>query len=156
MRKILFLDVDGVLNNLQVLSTKEELGRDHLLLLKSIVNVTNCEVVLSSSWRILEEWKNTLKHAFTEHNIPFWISETPQLKGENFCIVPRKNEILLWLTENVTENTKVVILDDESDADISGHTLSHINDKFIHTCMNHGLTSSHTKMAIEWLNANQP
>ena len=154
MRKILFLDVDGVLNDLQVLSTREELGENHLLQFKKIVVETNCEVVLSSSWRILEEWKTRLKEAFVKHNIPFWISETPQLKGENFCIVPRKEEILLWLNENVIQNSKVLILDDENDADITGHSLVHIKDKFIHTCMNHGLTIDHAKVAIEFLNAN--
>jgi len=49
MRKIVFLDVDGVLNDLHVLSTRSELGTEHLLNFKSLVLATKCEIVLSSS-----------------------------------------------------------------------------------------------------------
>lgn len=151
MRKILFLDVDGVLNDMNVLSTREELGESHLINFKNIVSASNCEIVLSSTWRLFPETKSRLETAFVKHNIPLWTSETPELKSIDFSLVPRKNEILMWLEENVKENAKVLVLDDESDANLVGHSLTNIEDKFIHTCMNHGLTEVHTKIAIEFL-----
>jgi hypothetical protein len=149
MRKIVFLDVDGVLNDLKVLSTREELGKNHLLNFKSLVAATNCEIVLSSSWRVIEDWKQTLKFAFQEHNIPLWKSETPRIKN-NIEIIPRRNEILLWVNENINSPAKLLVLDDESDANIAGHGLNDIIDKFIHTSMNTGLTVDHVNEAINF------
>lgn len=151
MRKILFLDVDGVLNDLHVLSTREELGKDHLLNLKMLVAATKCDIVLSSSWRILDEWKTTLIVAFEEHNIPLWIDQTPRITSNDFSIVPRREEIIMWLEQNVNEDVLVVVLDDEDDANIKNHNLPNVKDKFCHTCMNHGLTSSHVQEAIDFL-----
>lgn len=151
MRKILFLDVDGVLNDLNVLSTREELGESHLINFKNIVSTTNCEIVLSSTWRLFPETKSRLETAFVKHNIPLWTGETPVLKSTDFSLVPRKNEILMWLESNVSEVAKVVVIDDESDANLAGHKLPNITDIFIHTCMNHGLTASHVKNAVNFL-----
>lgn len=151
MRKIVFLDVDGVLNDLTVLSTREELGTRHLQNLKMLVAATKCDIVLSSSWRILDDWKTTLRIAFEQHEIPLWIDETPQLKSDDFSIVPRREEIILWLQSNVQDDAVVVVLDDESDANIESHNLPNIKNKFIHTCMNHGLTSDHVSEAIVFL-----
>lgn len=150
MKKLLFLDVDGVLNDLEVLSTKDELGIHHLENLKSIVKSSGCEIILSSSWRVFEEWKTTLKIAFKQYDIPVWIDQTPQIRSEDFSIVPRKNEIIQWLKENINCSASVVVLDDESDADISGHGLQYIKDIFIHTCMNKGLTSEKAQKAIDF------
>jgi hypothetical protein len=150
MRKLLFLDVDGVLNDLQVLSTREELGQKHLQNLKAITAVSKCDIVLSSSWRILEEWKMTLRVAFEQHDIPLWIDQTPRLTSEDFSIVPRSEEIILWLKDNINEDALVVILDDESDADLKNHGLPNIKDKFVHTCMNFGLTENHVQDVISF------
>lgn len=145
MRKLLFLDVDGVLNDLTVLSTREELGSHHLKNLKMIVAASRCEIVLSSSWRILDRWKEKLKVALTEHEIPLWIDQTPRLS-----LAPRREEIILWIKENVNCAASVVVLDDESDANIKNHQLDSVSDKFIHTCMNHGLTSEKAQIAIDF------
>ena len=56
--KVIFLDVDGVLNDQNLIfekfKTKEiEISKDKLLLLKKIITSSNdIKVVLSSSWRI--------------------------------------------------------------------------------------------------------
>ncbi len=153
MRKIIFLDVDGVLNDLQVLSTREELGTHHLQNLKMLVAATKCDIVLSSSWRILDDWKVTLQTAFAEHDIPLWISETPSIRKEDFSITPRSEEIIQWL-ENNCEEAVVIVLDDESDANIKNHNLPGVKDKFIHTSMNNGLTVDHVNEAIEFFKNN--
>jgi len=150
MRNLIFLDVDGVLNDLTVLSTREELGNHHLQNFKLVVAVTKCEIILSSSWRILDEWKHTLRCAFEEHQIPLWIDQTPRLTSKDFSIVPRRDEIILWLKENVKENAKVAVLDDESDANITDHNMPNITAKFFHTCMNHGLTQNHVQEIVDF------
>lgn len=150
MRKLLFLDVDGVLNDLTVLSTREELGQHHLQNLKAIVAVTKCDIVLSSSWRILEEWKMTLRVAFEQHDIPLWIDQTPRLNSEDFSIIPRREEIILWLKDNINEDALVAVLDDEWDANLKNHDLPNIKDKFVHTCMNYGLTENHVQEVISF------
>lgn len=151
MKKLVFLDVDGVLNDLTVLSTREELGDDHLINLKALVAATGCELVLSSTWRIFEEHKAILRIKFTEHNIPLWISETPIFTSK-FEIIPRRNEIIQWLIDNVNGETKVVVIDDENDADITNHNIINVKDKFVHTCMNNGLTYAHVQDAIDFFN----
>lgn len=153
MKKLLFLDVDGVLNDLTVLSTKSELGINHLINLKAIVSSSNCEIILSSSWRILDDWKRTLRIAFEENNIPIWIDQTPQIRSEDFSIVPRKDEIIKWLKDNISCPATVVVLDDESDADISDNGLHNITSIFIHTCMNKGLTAEKAQKAIDFFKA---
>lgn len=55
--KVIFLDIDGVLNyrNMFVGShyTGNEINEDKVKLLKILVDATNVNIVLSSSWRIL-------------------------------------------------------------------------------------------------------
>lgn len=151
MKRLVFLDVDGVLNDLTVLSTRRELGDAHLTNLKALVAATRCELVLSSTWRIFEEHKAALRIKFVEHDIPLWISETPIFESK-FEIIPRRNEIKHWLKTNMNEPAKVVVIDDEKDADIKNHNIPNITDKFVHTCMNHGLTSSHVSDVINFFN----
>lgn len=143
MRKIIFLDVDGVLNDNEVLSTREELGEHHLINLKSLVAATRSEIVLSSTWRHYSEEQIILKTAFIEHNIPMWIDQTPDL------LMPRGYEITQWLKNNVTE-ARVLILDDDNEADIK--SLPNVQHKFIRTCMEQGLTYNHVQEAIEFFN----
>lgn len=151
MRKLLFLDVDGVLNDLQVLSSRNELGENHLKNLQMITSATQCEIVLSSTWRLFPESQNTLKVAFVEHNIPIWIDITPRIIPQNLSSVERNKEITLWLEQNVNTQCKVVVVDDESDACLN-KIPDHITHKFIHTSMNTGLTSTHALDIIHFFN----
>lgn len=150
MRKIIFLDVDGVLNSLRCLE-REDLGREHLILFKAIVQSTKCETVLSSTWRLVKDWRNSLELAFKEFKIPLWIDVTPEHKSVH-DIVPRRNEIIDWLNKNTQERCNVVVLDDFDDADIKDHGLSHVKHLFIHTCMEQGLLLEHAEKAIDFLN----
>ena len=69
--KILFLDVDGVLNvHTGYLSgiCKDEL----VMLLADIIKQTNCKIVLSTSWRINNTQRNKLLQILKEiGNIPY-------------------------------------------------------------------------------------
>jgi len=82
--KILFLDVDGVLNG-------EHYGYggvdDSLLfLLKTIIDETGCKIVLSTTWRLNQSARATLLHfmkARADINVEdIIIGDTPSLKGK--------------------------------------------------------------------------
>lgn len=54
--KAIFLDIDGVLNDENILLEKQEenqieISKEKLLLLKEIITKTNSKIILSSSWR---------------------------------------------------------------------------------------------------------
>ena len=55
--KILFLDVDGVLNKL---GSFIELNKTLILRLKKIIHETQCKIVLSSDWRLSQNHKKQL------------------------------------------------------------------------------------------------
>ena len=50
--KLLFLDVDGVLNRVGITSMTEEVENITANRLKQIIETTNCNIVLSSSWKL--------------------------------------------------------------------------------------------------------
>lgn len=116
MSKFLFIDCDGVLNNAKTLRSNPSpwlLDNNCLLLLKDIVDKTNCQLVLSSTWRCFEQGKSVLKQHFNVNGIPLWISQTPDIPMSE-----RKEEILQWLTNNnVNLNVdRIAIIDDDFDA----------------------------------------
>lgn len=140
MKNILFLDVDGVLNSL---SSNEELSSDLLNNLKVIVDHFKCDIVLSSSWRCYPDSIKTLTYAFEEHNIPKWKSITPDLCGE------RWTEIKDWIDKNVNELCNVIVLDDDSDADMKDNSPDHVNYCFFQTDVAKGLDESATKILLD-------
>ena len=84
MNKLMFVDVDGVLNNRATLSAGTScwlLDPNCLLLLKDIVDKTGAKIVISSTWRCFEKGLVTLKQHFRKHNIPNWIGCTEDLNN---------------------------------------------------------------------------
>ena len=109
--KIIFLDVDGVLNSLQDGNSIRLCTDLHLKLLKQIVNTTGAKIVLSSSWRIGPiKAKNNLLRRLGEHGLQI-MDSTPVLSGSS----SRGDEIRQWLNESQYEIESFVILDDEDD-----------------------------------------
>lgn len=106
--RVLFLDIDGVLNNH---TTRERvtgfIGVDAKLrdlYLKWLAN-HNISVVLSSTWRLYSDMCKGLE----ENGITF-LDKTPYIpKG------PRGAEIQAWLDKNGKEVVKYAILDDNTD-----------------------------------------
>ncbi len=152
MRKIIFLDIDGVLNNHETLAKKYRgsgiMGVDpyRVLLLNRIVEATGAEIVLSSSWRHgTEESLKTLKTTIGFIDIT-----------GTCCSGIRGVEIHNWLTKNVKGFSsdgykkgehKVAILDDDSDM------LLWQKDHFFQTSfMGEGLTEEICTKVIEHLN----
>ncbi len=105
--KVLFLDIDGVLNTYE---TKERFrgtyGIDQSLL-EIFRLITPTPIVLSSTWRLYPKHRAEVMRHIEIHDC------TPLLN------TPRHKEISAWLDKNQPKD--FVILDDDLDANIEGH-----------------------------------
>ena len=141
--KIIFLDIDGVLNNRESLKDGVEIVPELVLNLENICEQTGAKIIISSTWRILhpqEEIEFVLGCAGLSRDTV--IGCTPRLKGD----VKRGEEIKRWIDE--VEEIAVdnfVILDDDSDM------LDEQMDHFIKTDRISGLTKEDVNRAIDIL-----
>jgi hypothetical protein len=106
--KVLFLDIDGVVNN--ATTTQRSglfVGIDPLLAFRvgKIQLDTGCEVVLSSAWRLFPDGR-----AEVEQRVVPIMDITPDLEGKT----DRGCEVLAWLKDH-PEVTHHAILDDNAD-----------------------------------------
>jgi hypothetical protein len=139
--KIIFLDIDGVLN------THFDYDRygfsyiDNGLveILKAIVYATESKIVLSSTWRVAEEDKKIVR-SHLRYNLLDFIDCTPVLTR-----LPRAEEIKLWLKEH-PEVQKFAILDDSDNAGIG------LEDNFFQTNPYVGLTNEIAQKIINYFN----
>jgi|688.fasta_scaffold306052_2 hypothetical protein len=113
IRKILFLDVDGVLNDKNSIKDLVPIGTRQMQNLRLVVENTQCEIVLSSTWRKYQDRLQQLAQSFQSFAIPHWIDETAVLDTD------RWKEIQKWINENCYGSTCIVSLDDDDDADIT-------------------------------------
>lgn len=147
--KLLFLDVDGVLNNFEVVNSlprmNDALGEHQLRLLKTLVSEAECQVVLISSRRLFPDSQARLEVAFQEHGIPVWIGVTPHLKTGR-----RADEILGWIRENVSVPAVAVGIDDAEDIDIGDDHGLPLKFKPLKTDFDKGLTTEIVQEAVEW------
>jgi HAD domain in Swiss Army Knife RNA repair proteins len=107
MDKILFLDIDGVANNIN--TTQRHMGFigiDPIMAgrVKRIIRETNCEVVLSSAWRIGADSRDEVRK-----RVCGFIDITPN-NVDGF----RGSEINAWLAKHA-DVTRYAILDDSND-----------------------------------------
>jgi hypothetical protein len=168
--KIIFLDIDGVLNSWNVLlkrkyldNSKEkgyDLYYENGIVLKYILTeIPEVKIVLSSCWRysenniikIKEFFKNEL---YIDPNII--IDKTPRIvrdddyikiNGKDYTTVYRGEEIQAWITKFLNEGNfidKFVILDDDSD-------MLHLKDHLVQTHSDYGLTWVQAEEIIERL-----
>lgn len=154
MRKLLFLDVDGVLNShawwdrrpkLEPGHSREEFKKNEfdpeaVKILHKILRETDAMVVLSSVWRLHEESrKDVEKYA----RIRFTVT------GESDCRI-RGCEIKQWIDKNVPYKERgelrYAILDDDSDM------LLWQKDDFFQTDHKIGLTNEIAERVIAHLN----
>lgn len=118
MRNLIFLDIDGVLNNDASLAEGIHLCSDKVILLRNFCEQYDCDVVISSSWRIgrtLKELTEILAY------VGFWcdkriIGTTPVANKDdiNFRGCERGYEIEQWL-QNQKGDYNYLILDDDAD-----------------------------------------
>ena len=152
--KVIFLDIDGVLNNHDTLGldryipTKIIDGQrilDHLSpwcmwQLNDIIKETGAKVVISSAWRSAGS-VNWFQEVFESYGFEGEvIDKTPVLYKE------RGIEIQKWLDDNKCLNIEsFVILDDDSD-------MLHLLRYLVKTENEYGLRRKHIKKAVKVLN----
>lgn len=137
--KVLFLDIDGVVNKQENFNPANEpslypLDRYCAFLVGKIQLDTDCKVVLSSSWRnhpdgVAEVEKHVVPLIGKTGNVGEW----------------RGNEIQAWLDEH-PEVTRYAILDDDMDM-LVGQA-----ENFFLTTFQDGLTDEIAHAVIEHLN----
>lgn len=152
--KVIFLDIDGVLNNDLILKQFRRLGcgagaigLEKLQLLQKIVTVTNAQIVLSSDWRLAHVdpcGYKMVRICLGMFGIRI-VGRTPDLLLN--VTGDRANEIQAWLGSNQEKRgvTHFVILDDRTDAGLG------FPDNFILTNDKEGLTEQQVEEAIQIL-----
>lgn len=159
--KVIFLDVDGVLNCIGWLKQndgkpydKNSIDPSRVELLKEIIDKTGAKIVLSSTWRnvcgadgdpplmMYEYLVKSLKKCGIEI-----YSHTPLINND------RPREIRAWLDRNADTDIKFVSLDDDFGERAYGE--QGIADRLIRTMywdINGGLQQEHVEKAIKLLN----
>lgn len=137
--KIIFLDIDGVLNDAPtILGTGDDQPTiKHLSCLKQIVEATQAEIVLSSSWRLYKRYTKDVSIALAKVGLHL-IDTTEELRE-------RDEEIREWLGRH-PEVEQYLILDDE---DVFTEELK---EHHILTSFYEGLLPKHVEKAINILN----
>jgi len=179
--KLVFLDVDGVLNSVASRKRTEKLAHElgttttakqrkregitlpnfdepdaeMVRLLANIVKSTGAEVVLSTTWRLIEDKRRHLMTILADHSV-HPIGDTPNLEGE-----PRSNtrpdEIAAFL-EAFGAVAGWLAIDDlplvRLDAHRSKESLFRLTtEHFVHTTDAEGLTAALAQEAIAKLGA---
>ena len=153
--KIVFLDVDGVLNSEKSHSLQDnnqhwtwnEVAEMHLVLLKEIIEETGAKIVLSSSWRLYHPF-HTGHKTITDGLMKVLVDKLNNFGLSILDVTPeipnviRGVEVATWLDEHL-DIENYVILDDDADF------LEEQKEHFIHTTFKNGLTEELAKKAIE-------
>ena len=151
MDKIIFLDIDGVLNVIP--QGHDEYGsifHEHFVdNLRKIIDETNAKIVISSSWRM--SGLEFMREMWSERNLPGDIVGITPVSYENLI---RGYEIQEWIDKYDVK--KYVIIDD--DQDMLPHQLpffvktSENSDHEDRVDIGYGLTNICTEKVIKILN----
>ena len=173
MKKVIFLDIDGVLNSSRTLYEDISLEDDLISNLKELVDKTGAKIILSSSWRLSTEAVATLIDKLDKFGLAIsgmtydgvdldWLEkyefdvtkkylDTKFDYDENRQIKithDRGAEIFKWLHDH--DDCAYVILDDEIE-DIKPYFSESV---IVKTSYKTGLTKEDVKKAIKILNKN--
>jgi len=140
MEKVIFLDVDGVLNTGNTIDREglHAVCEERVKILKKIVFATKADLVLSSTWRLYKDASQVLRERLQRFGMDF-VDRTDDLWKK-----PRSHEILEWLSRH-QEVKQFAIIDDDEDAEVKG--------SFFLTTFETGLTHDVAERVIEHLNA---
>jgi hypothetical protein len=158
--KVLFLDIDGVLNSGEHTDLNRKdfppffyvgIGSYHVKFLNKIFdNVENLQIVLSSTWRLSDDTgfggvSGTLKYLRARgYTGPDFIGVTPRMPLFFKPHLERWGEISKWMEDQSTPTESYVIIDDID--------MTHYTDNQIKTDEHIGLTEELADKAIEILN----
>ena len=154
--KVIFLDIDGVLNSEEFLKNNpnEQIDRKNVEVLKTVIDKTNAAIVMSSGWKLWfddnmmpkEGYSQYLYDILCEFNIRI-VDKTPDFStdeiraNKTFSHVKAK-EIIAWLNEHRSVE-KYAILDD---LDLENEE---INEHLIRTNSHVGITEADGLSIIE-------
>ncbi len=140
-KRIVFLDIDGVLSSWSFLKTHKAFIDPNNVKTLNKLKEYNVEIVISSSWGHDDgRTEKTLKNCGLELPI---IGYTEHFYSDWLC---RGNEIEKWIIENCKEiDYEYVIFDDEDDM------LLRQKDNFINVNGEYGLTENDIQKAIDIL-----
>ena len=154
MKKLIFLDVDGVLNNEEVFRNRPSKYTDPGIIfddecvkrLNRIIKETDAKLVLSSTWRLYKGHRDALYDVNYSGIKGEFIGETPDLIYDISRETCRGMEIEEWLNNHWDGGTcRFIILDDDNDMD---PYMNHL----IQTRFEVGLTDEIVEKAINALN----
>lgn len=173
MKKVIFLDIDGVLNSDRTLYESISLEDDLILNLKEIINKTGAKIILSSSWRLSTDAITTLVDKLDKFGLAIsgmtydgvdldWLEKyefdtTKKYLDTKFDYDENKQikithdrgaEIFKWLHDH--DDCAYIILDDEIE-DIKPYFNESV---IVKTSYKTGLTKEDVKKAIQILNKN--
>jgi hypothetical protein len=137
--KIIFLDIDGVLNSQTNAMEEVHIDNRKMILLRKIIEATEANIVITSTWRINYDL-SFFKGLFWATGFG-WNEDgvTPRTPNGH-----RGTEIEKWL-ENYPDVKTYIIIDDDSDFH------DHQKKFFVHTSWRSGLTTEHAQRAIRLL-----
>lgn len=163
--KIIFLDIDGVVNSnkwfdsdifkektkdmsdatLMLVAQHAHIDPEAVQLLNQLVDRSDAEVVLSSTWRIVfspDEMTDILQKQGATFSI---IDKTPVLYGKLSERIPRGKEIAQYISKVAVKPESFVILDDKNDMANLKKFLVLTDEKF-------GITIDDVEKALKILN----
>ena len=122
INKVIFLDFDGVLNTeyyqgflmYQGKPWQDQYGAffdpEAILQLKRIIDATNADIVIESSWKYLG--LEAMQEMWKVRQMPGRVIDTTLSHGISLGIC-KGEEIASWLSHYATPETRYVIIDDE-------------------------------------------
>jgi hypothetical protein len=160
MMKIIFLDIDGVLNTDRIVRMRKnhdiatiEFDPEALNNLSKIVNATKAKLVISSNWRIHQNTDTPLWNALIDnlkkYNLDNEIIDITETEDGEIKQQPRWKEIFNWLLKNKNQEiSSFVILDDEWGMDL-------LDENFVQCSSSVGISDKNCIDAITILNKNK-
>lgn len=154
-RRVLFLDVDGVLHPLRVryLAGTQEIDDSHVFVgacmeqLQRVVRATSCEIVLSSSWRKFEKTRERVALKLSDYGLS--CSQYTTVAGDETA-AGRVHQISAWVESNRHELAGWAVVDDD-DLDTpcgEGFQGAEFRQSFVRTDPNVGLTEAAADLLI--------
>ena len=163
-RKIVFLDVDGVLNSIPYLEAARsgkikdegEICSIHLQKLEEIIEKTGADIVLSSTWRVLKECEDKecremyqyLESRLSEYGMHIY-DHTGDVDKRG-----RVYEILTWVRKNAPDAIFVSLTDDDFQEYYERHGIGSclVHTKYFGGSMDEcGLQDIHVQKAVNIL-----
>jgi hypothetical protein len=154
--KVIFLDIDGVLNSERFLKNNQDetIDRNNVSILKNVIDKTGSVIVMSSAWRLWfddnmmpkERYSQYLYDILCEFDIKLF-GKTPDFSTEEIRIKKtfsyvKAKEIIAWFDDHEVVDKYVVI----DDLDLKN---DEINVHLIRTNVQVGITEEDARLIIQ-------